>query len=57
LFGNQGRDVGLEHSGTNSHDDDGDGEQSDDAAMGRKKTKAISTDRLGLLALVRPTSC
>jgi hypothetical protein len=57
LFGDQGGDVGLEHSGTDSHDDDGDGEQSDDAAMGRENIKAISTERLALLALVRPTSC
>jgi hypothetical protein len=57
LLGDQGGDVGLEHSGTDSHDDDGDGEQSDDAAMGRENIKAISTERLALLALVRPTSC
>lgn len=32
LFGDQGRDVGLEHAGAETHDDDRDAEKTDDSA-------------------------
>ena len=31
LFGNQGRNVGLEHSGTDTHDDKSDGKETDNS--------------------------
>lgn len=49
LLCNQGRYVGLEHAGTETHDDDCDAEKTDDSAVRRANVRACQWDSSILL--------